>query len=151
MSRALVVSNILLALMAAALAWALYALVDDRRKIIDQIAANDAEDMALSVSGIDAGTADRLATQLARIDARLAALEGSAATSNASSATFERPVISDAEADRRLRSIIKSNAMNGDDLALFHAELAALPEEERFVLSTALARAVNENRIRLRL
>jgi hypothetical protein len=77
-------------------------------------------------------------------------LEGGVSLSDARAATIVRPAIPAAVADQRLRSMLKSNVMTGDDVAVFQARLAGLPNEERFALSTALARAINENRVRLR-
>ena len=83
MSRASVVFNVLLVLLIAALAWALYARTDDGGTPGKRMSATVSGRSALPASGLDADTADRLAAQLARIDARLAALETSASRSGA--------------------------------------------------------------------
>jgi hypothetical protein len=157
MPRALVVSNVLLAAIVLAQAWALYVVYvpdEDGGVSIGLRSAGRADHAAGSSSGSpsekDADAFERLADSLARIDARLAVLEGSGSLSDARAATIVRPAIPAAVADQRLRSMLKSNVMTGDDVAVFQARLAGLPKEERFALSTALARAINENRIRLR-
>lgn len=152
MSRASVVLNVLLVLVVAALSWALYARTEGGNTSEKQMSADSSGRTVPSPSGIDADTADRLAAQLTRIDARLAALETGASPGAAVSSAVQpaAPEMSAAEAERRLGQLLPQRQIAPQELVEFHAGLAALPPGERFALSTALARAINENRIRMR-
>ena len=151
MSRASVVLNVLLVLLVAALACVLYARTDDGGTPEKRMSASVSGVPAPSASAIDIDTADRLAAQLARIDARLAALETSASRSGtlSSSAPPAASTMPAAEADRRLDLLLSGKEMSRQELAMFHVRLASLPPADQFALSSALSRAINDQRIRL--
>ena len=50
-------------------------------------------------------------------------------------------------ADQRLLSMLPSGLLSQHDVARFHADIQALPPDERFAMATALARAINEGRV----
>ena len=52
-----------------------------------------------------------------------------------------------AAADQRLLSMLPSGPLSQHDVARFHADIQALPPDERFAMATALARAINEGRV----
>lgn len=93
--------------------------------------------------------------RLERIDARLAALEaGRSAPQPAAALSPSRDRIDPrtiADADRRLARLLPDRDIDRDAWTRWQTTLASLPDEERFALSAAFARAVNEDRIRLRL
>lgn len=150
MSRASVVLNVLLVFVVAVLAWALYARTDDGVTPEERMSGESGRPDS-PASAIDADTADRLAAQLARIDARLAALETGASRSGtlSSSAPPAASTMPAAEADRRLALLLSGKEMSRQELAMFHVRLAPLPPADQFALSSALSRAINDQRIRL--
>lgn len=154
MSRASIVLNVLLILVVAALAWTLYARTGGGNAAPERMSAGESSGgMAVPSSGIDADAADRLAAQLGRIDARLATLEIAASPRGAIARVTQPapPEMPAAEADRRLGALLPGRQIGHRELNQFHARLAVLPPEEQFALSAALSRAINENRIRMRL
>lgn len=90
--------------------------------------------------------------RLQRIDARLAALE--AAARPAATASTPVPARIDprtiADADRRLAALLPDTEIDQQDWLRWQTTLAGLSEAERFAMSAAFSRALNENRIRLR-
>ncbi len=113
-------------------------------------ATMDAEMMAQALPA-DA-TNEQMLTQLARIDARLAALE--IRSPNAKHEPLEKtldlrpgsPLA--VAADRKLQSILSSNTPTQQEIMQFQGSLASLPEQERIALSAAFSRAINEDRIK---
>ena len=150
MSRASVVLNVLLVFVVAVQAWALYARTDDGNTTKERMSGESGRPDS-SASAIDANTADGLAAQLSRIDARLAALETSASRSGtlSSSAPPAASTMPAAEADRRLDLLLSGKDMSRQELAMFHVRLAPLPPADQFALSSALSRAINDQRIRI--
>jgi hypothetical protein len=158
MSRLSTACNVVLATVVLAQGWVLFARGDGA--IVEPLSAHGA---ARDVDGTDAASTDAsaaLASQLARIDARLAALERSlpaleavpAASSQRSPGTSSSP--SDpqraAAADRRLAAMLVDDDIDHWDMQRFHIAIAGLPPEEQIAMSAAFSRAVNENRVRLR-
>lgn len=93
---------------------------------------------------------------LRRIEKRLGQLEQSIAKRNVASVSaipagdnsMREPTARErADADQRLLSMLPSGPLSQHDVARFHADIQALPEEERFAMATALARAINEGRV----
>ena len=152
MSRATIVLNVLLILVIAALAWTLYARTGEGSAASGRMSVGEAGGMAAPVSGIDADTADRLVAQLARIDSRLDILEREASSRDgiAPALVPAAPGMPAAEADRRLIQMLPNRQIDHRELTQFQARLSALPQADQFALSTALSRAINENRIRMR-
>lgn len=150
MSRASVALNALLVFVVAVQAWALYTRTDDGNMTEERM-SGESGGPAPSASAIGADTADRLAAQLARIDARLAVLETSASRSGtlSSSAPPAASTMSAVEADRRLDLLLADKEMSRQELAMFHVRLAPLPPADQFALSSALSRAINDQRIRM--
>lgn len=150
MSRVFVVSNVLLVLVVAALSWTLYVRTGEGGAASEPVSAGESGRVATSASAIDADTGDRLAAQLARIDARLAALEPGVSPGGASATQPAAPEMSAAEADRRLGQLLPRRQIDHRELSEFHIDLASLTPADQFALSAALSRAINENRIRMR-
>jgi hypothetical protein len=92
--------------------------------------------------------------RLAAIDARLAALERAGGASSAAlppqPSTDAPDPAGFADADRRLSALLPGRVLGHDDVMHVQATIAALPADQRLALSAAFARAVNEDRIRLR-
>lgn len=153
MSRASIVLNVLLAVAVAALAGALYARTGEGNSPFAPMSAGNSGRTVPPASAIDAETADRLGAQLARIDTRLAALETAASPGVAIARVAQPapPEMPAAEADRRLGAPLPGRQIGHRELNEFHARRATLPPEEQFALSAALSRAINENRIRMRM
>ncbi|MBW8849800.1 MAG: hypothetical protein JF600_03360 [Xanthomonadales bacterium] len=112
-------------------------------------AAPDADPVAVAVMA-----------RLDRIDARLAALDDARVAAGPAvvpPASRSEPPSSDridprtiADADRRLAALLPDRDIDRGAWARWQAALASLPAEERFALSAAFARAVNEDRLRWR-
>ncbi len=152
MPRASIVLNVLLILVIAVLAWMLRTRAGEGNATSGRISVGEADGMTAPVSEIDANTADRLIAQLARIDSRLAMLERDASSRDGIAPVLAPAAASmpAAEADRRLIQMLPSRQINHMELVEFQAKLSALPQGDQFALSTALSRAINENRIRMR-
>lgn len=92
--------------------------------------------------------------RLAAIDARLAALEraagGTAVAAPATTHVDAPDPAGFADADRRLATLVPGRVLGHEDVMRFQATIAALPVDQQLALSAAFARAVNEDRIRLR-
>jgi hypothetical protein len=92
--------------------------------------------------------------RLAAIDARLAALERAGGDAPAGSLPQGHADAPDpagfADADRRLSTLVPGRVLGHEDVMRFQATIAALPADQQLALSAAFARAVNEDRIRLR-
>jgi hypothetical protein len=126
----------------------------------DAAARTDAASQAGSMVG--AASSDAVADpalqavlgRLTAIDARLAALEhaGGRTTVAASAKTqIDAPDPAGfADADRRLSTLLPGRVLGHEDVARFQMTIAALPADQQLALSAAFARAVNEDRIRLR-
>lgn len=93
---------------------------------------------------------DGLPEMLQRIDTRLTQLER-ASTRTAPTLpvneNHEPSALERAEADQRLSTLLPSGRLSREDMARFHADIQALPPEQRFAMATALARAINEGRV----
>lgn len=113
--------------------------------------ATDAAADAAVAAHHDERLAAAVLERLGRIDARLAALETAGPGAPAASPPPERPDPgSFAEADRRLAALLPDRDLDADDWVRWQNTLAALPPAERHAVSAAFARAVNQDRIRLR-
>ena len=92
--------------------------------------------------------------RLTAIDARLAALEragGGASVAPSSPMHADAPdPAAFADADRRLATLVPGRVLGHEDVMRFQATIAALPAYQQLALSAAFARAVNEDRVRLR-
>jgi hypothetical protein len=91
------------------------------------------------------------AAVLARIDARLAALETQAASSSAPPLP-QKIVLGSPEAlaaDRKIASLLPKSSMTQQELTMFEAQLGQFSPDERHQLSAALARAINNGRIQV--
>ncbi len=147
--------NVVLLAVVLAQAWMLY-----RHDIPAAGAAPDmpatASSDARPASPVAAAGQDPLALavmdRLQRIDARLAALETGARP--AATAPTPLPARIDPrtipDADRRFASLLPDSDIDQQDWLRWQTALAAMPEAERFAMSAAFSRALNENRIRLR-
>lgn len=160
MPRASTLPIVVLSLVVLAQAW----LLQGRGAPPARIAA--AAHGAETGGGIDpaAPDADPVATalmaRLDRIDARLAALDDARPAADPAvvpPAPLPKPPSSDridprtiADADRRLAALLTDRDIDRGAWARWQASLASLPAEERFALSAAFARAVNEDRLRWR-
>lgn len=166
-SRLSIACNVVLATVVLAQGWVLFARGDGT-----MIEPSSARGAALDADGTDVASTDAsaaLASQLARIDARLAALERSQsdtqAMPSASSASSQRSSLQTsssridpqraAAADRRLTEMLADDgidhrSIDHRDMQRFHIAIAGLPPEEQIAMSAALSRAVNEDRVRLR-
>ena len=93
---------------------------------------------------------DGLQDVLQRIDTRLAQLER-ASTRTASplpaSGNYELSARERAEADQKLSTMLPSGSLSREEMARFHADIQALPPDQRFAMATALARAINDGRV----
>lgn len=167
MSRLSIACNVVLATVVLAQGWVLFARGDGT--MIEPASARSA---ALDADATDAASTDAsaaLASQLARIDARLAALERSRPAAEAMlPASGASPQLTSpqapssridpqraAAADRRLAAMLADDGIdhrNIDhrDMQRFHIAIAGLPPEEQIAISAAFSRAVNEDRVRLR-
>jgi hypothetical protein len=163
MSRLSIACNVVLAAVVLAQGWVLFARGDG--SMIEPASARSA---ALDADGADAASTDAsaaLASQLARIDARLAALERSRPAAEAmppASSASSQPTSSSridpqraAAADRRLAAMLADDGIdhrNIDhrDMQRFRIVIAGLPPEEQVAMSAALSRAINDDRARLR-
>ncbi len=96
-----------------------------------------------------------MSESLARIDARLAAMEremiAKQAPQTASSPSEQVDPQAMAAADRRLASIIPDGEFDHDDMRKLDSALAHLSKDEKFQLMAAFSRAVNTDRIKLRM
>lgn len=148
---------VVLSVVVLAQAWRLHGRDASAARIADTPAARDgAFSRALDARAPDADpVAIAAMARLERIDARLAALEASrsapqvAPVPSPSSDRIDPSSIADA--DRRFAVRLPERDIDRDAWARWQTTLASLPAEERFAMSAAFARAVNENRIRLRL
>lgn len=108
---------------------------------------------APSSDAVSAPALQALLDRLTAIDARLAALERTggtpAATPSPAHADAPDPA-GFADADRRLSTLIPGRVLGHEDVARFQMAIGALPADQQLALSAAFARAVNEDRIRLR-
>lgn len=116
--------------------------------------AHGTENAAVASSGVVSDPAlQAVLDRLTAIDARLAALEGAggtpAATPSPTHADAPDPA-GFADADRRLSTLIPGRVLGHEDVARFQMTIGALPADQQLALSAAFARAVNEDRIRLR-
>lgn len=151
MSRMLVVSNLVLALVVCVLVWRLHGqpalLAGDASSAAAPRAAGGAmprDDDAL----------ERVSARLDRIDSRLDALTRAylgEAGSAASPAAADTPPMSAAEADRRLAGMLPGPVVDHEAMARYRAQLAMLPEAQQAAIEAALSRAINQDRLRLRL
>lgn len=113
-------------------------------------AALEAADAAVAAHH-DERLAAAVLERLGRIDARLAALETAGPGAPAAPPPPERlDPGSFAEADRRLAALLPDRDLDAEDWVRWQSTLAALPPAERHAVSAAFARAVNQDRIRLR-
>lgn len=117
--------------------------------------AHGAENAAAVASSdvVSAPVLQAVLDRLTAIDARLAALERAGGTP----AAMPSPAHADApdpagfaDADRRLSTLVPGRVLGHEDVARFQMTIASLPADQQLALSAAFARAVNEDRIRLR-
>ncbi|MGH8108996.1 MAG: hypothetical protein ACREO1_09825 [Arenimonas sp.] len=91
-----------------------------------------------------------ISNQLARIDARLAALE---ATKSTAATNTQREIILGSpeaiEADRKIAALLPDGPMTQQELFLFQSQLAQYPSDEKAHLSAALARAINNGQVEI--
>jgi len=144
MPRFWVVLNLLLFLLSCTLAWAAY---DARRADAVVVRVPEAGALMPNAPSTDDAPADWLSGRLDRIDARLASLE---TRRESPSAQAVAPEVSSVDADRALARLLPGNTLDHRQLVQFQMEIAKLPQAERFALSAALARAMNQDRIRVR-
>lgn len=160
MTRTLIVSNLLLASIVALQAWWLHAAATGpsasaRLQAVQQADGGPSatrEAGMPSSSGIDAHL---LSMQLARIEQRLASLEPPArqaqGTAGPAQTASSGPAISHADADRRLAQLLPVSIAGRADLELYRARLSTLTQAEQAAVEAALSRAINQDRVRLRL
>jgi len=126
-------------------AWSLQRIAHLQASVDALREAPEADRAARSPSPVDAA----MAASLARIEARLAALE-SPRDPHAMPKTpvADAPVISPAAADTRLASLLPASR-SIDDRGLFDLQIriAQLPADQREAVSLALARAINSGRL----
>lgn len=144
MSRFWIVANLLLFFLSCALVWAAY---DARRPDVAMTHAPEAGAITPAVLSADGMPTDRLADRLDRIDIRLASLETKRESPPPQAVV---PEVSSADADRALARLLPGDTVDRRQLAQFQIDIATLPQAERFALSAALARAMNQDRIRIR-
>ena len=150
----LVVSNLVLVLAVCVLAWMLQA---ERRSS----ASRSAPDAPTGAEVQAAPSADRmelraLSARLDRIDSRLEALARNAAmpssvTGDSGTPAADAPALSAAEADHRLAGMLPGPVGDHEAMARYRAQLAMLPPEHQAAIEKALSRAINQDRLRLRL
>lgn len=144
-------------LLAVSQMWLLYRL-EQMASSAPQAAANQSSVIPATMHDDSAVPHSFLPTQdndaaaaLHRIESRLTSLEralmGRVGNPVASEKPYEPSARERAEADQRLNSLLPSAILSREDMARFHADVQALPPEERFATATALARAINEGRI----
>lgn len=147
-SRFALVSNLVLAALIVVQSWTLHAVLTEAHKpSVASIVDADSKRI------VDPQAFDRVASRLDRIDARLATLDAigvhpGTTGADAGSAT-PRIAMSGAEADFRLQAMLPGREITRRQLLAFPSRLAALPPAEQHALSAALARALNEERVRL--
>ena len=169
MPRTLLISNIVLVLVAAALAVLLhdaYSEIRELRRVAQQglpasLAGGDAlRDAQMPVGRLSASAADAqaISAQLARIERRLSALEPAGAGADPGADRDGRaavdpatPTLSPADADRRLTQLLPGPSVGREQLDQYRARVAALPPADQLALDAALSRAINQDRLRLRL
>lgn len=106
-------------------------------------------------TGHSAESSAAMSESLALIDARLAAIEREMIVKRApqaaplSSQSIDPQAM--AAAERRLASIIPDGEFDHDDMRKLDSALARLSKEEKIQLMTAFSRAVNTDRIKLRM
>ena len=148
MSRFALVSNLVLAALVVVQSWTLHAVLTEAHAP-SAASIVDADSKRI----VDPQALERVASRLDRIDARLATLDaigahpGTAGTDAGSAMPLT--VMSNAEADFRLQTMLPGREITRRQLLIFPSRLAALPPTEQHALSAALARALNEERVRL--
>ena len=155
MSRMLVASNLALVLAVCLLAWMLHA----ERQSSSRGLAADGLTGPQQQGPLPAGEAElrALSARLDRIDSRLEALARDMATPSpmnvgaVTSAADEAPALSAAEADRRLNGMLPGPVVDHAAMARYRAQLAMLPPEQQAAIEKALSRAINQDRLRLRM
>lgn len=159
MSRTLIVSNLLLALIVALQAWWLHAARPGPSAAAaspgDATEHPSAQVDVARAPGIDAHL---LSMQLARIEQRLVSLEAQGGQTPAAQGhgaqtapAAPEPTMSNAEADRRLAELLPVSTAGREDLERYRARLAMLPPAQQAAVEAALSRAINQDRLRLRL
>ena len=129
-------------------AWFLYQAKDPATRI--SLAQSDSTTSA--GLGADATNTENTQTamthQLARIDARLAALE--TVKSGGETAVVQKVILGSREAlaaDQKIAALLPKEPITHQELILFQAQLAQYPAEQQFQLSAALARAINNGQL----
>ncbi|TXI48531.1 MAG: hypothetical protein E6Q50_11165 [Lysobacter sp.] len=173
MSRLSTTLNVVLIAVVLAQGWMLYdrpspAETATNDRVSDGSVSHEpaSSDPARSVdsAGNEAPLAMAVMDRLQRIDARLAVLERAARSSSDSAVEMSRTPPSAAsapsdaaidprtlaEADRRLASLLPVRELDRAGWARWQTSLASMPPDDRFALSAAFARAVNQNKIRLK-
>jgi hypothetical protein len=155
MPRPSTLLNVVLFAVVLAQAWMLHLHDASNAAVASDALATASPDARIS-SAVAARGEDPLALavmdRLERIDARLAALEAGARP--AASAPAPLPGRIDPgtipDADRRFAALLPDSDVDHQDWLGWQTTLAGMPEAERFAMSAAFSRALNENRIRLR-
>lgn len=97
---------------------------------------------------VDANRID--ASQLARIDARLSALETAGA---ATPAPAQREIVLGSPealaADRKIAALLPDGPITPQELFLLQSQIAQSPSRDQAQLSAALARAINSGQVRI--
>lgn len=155
MPRPSTLLNVALLAVVLAQAWMLHRR-DPSNAGTDSRASAAASPEAFAGSSVAAAGQDPLALavmdRLQRIDARLAALEAGARPAARAPATLPARIDPGTipDADRRLVALLPDSDVDHEDWLRWQNSLAGMPEAERFAMSAAFSRALNENRIRLR-
>lgn len=159
MSRPLIVSNLLLALIVALQAWWLHSAQSGPSAVVAKPGDGSGPPSGqLDAAHAPAIDAHLLSMQLARIEQRLVSLEAegvrnAAAQGHGAQAppAEPEPTMSNAEADRRLAELLPVSTVGREDLERYRARLAMLPSAQQAAVEAALSRAINQDRVRLRL
>lgn len=155
MPRPSVLLNAALLAVVLAQAWMLHGRdAPTARADSDALPTASAYAKAPSTAGVagDGPLALAVMDRLERIDARLAALEAGARPAAPAAAALPVRIDPDTipDADRRLAALLPDREIDQQDWLRWQTTLAGLSEAERFAMSAAFSRAINENRIRLR-
>lgn len=153
MSRMLVVSNLFLVLVACVLAWRLYG---EPARLVGAASCAIAPHAPVRVPmSRDADALEGVSVRLDRIDGRLDALvrayPGAVGPAAARAVADTPPPMSAAEADRRLAGMLPGPTVDHEAMARYRAQLAMLPDADQAAIEAALSRAINQDRLRLRL
>ena len=133
-------------------AWFLYQAKDPAKPISLMQSESTATTERVSDATSTGNTQAVMNHQLARIDARLAALE--VVKSHGEVAAEQKIVLGSHEAlaaDKKIAALLPREPITHQELILFQAQLAQYPPSEQFQLSAALARAINNGQLQFQL